>query len=68
MRKSWLLVALGLLLMAINRLAGLVLPNSTRFLIDNVVTKHQNGMRSAPRFADLDVRGVLAELCHGRGE
>jgi ABC-type multidrug transport system fused ATPase/permease subunit len=35
------LLALGFLLMAINRVSGLVLPYSTRFLIDNVVTKHQ---------------------------
>ncbi len=35
------LLALGFLLMAINRVASLVLPYSTRFLIDNVITKHQ---------------------------
>ena len=35
------LLAIGLVLMAINRVSGLVLPYSTRFLIDNVVTKHQ---------------------------
>src|SRR5579872_3097239 len=35
------LLALGLILMAINRVSGLVLPYSTRFLIDNVVSKHQ---------------------------
>ncbi len=34
------LLALGFLLMVINRVSGLVLPYSTRFLIDNVVTKH----------------------------
>ena len=33
-------LAFGFLLMAINRVAGLVLPYSTRFLIDNVVIKH----------------------------
>jgi ABC-type multidrug transport system fused ATPase/permease subunit len=32
---------LGFGLMAINRVASLVLPYSTRFLIDNVITKHQ---------------------------
>ena len=31
------LVLLGLLLVAINRLAGLVLPGSTKYLIDNVI-------------------------------
>lgn len=35
------LLALGFLLMAINRIAGLVLPYSTRFLIDNVVARRQ---------------------------
>src|SRR5690242_19453562 len=35
------LLALGLILMAINRVSGLVLPYSTLFLIDNVITKHQ---------------------------
>jgi ABC-type multidrug transport system fused ATPase/permease subunit len=33
------LLALGMVLMAINRVAGLVLPASTKFLIDDVVTK-----------------------------
>src|ERR1700693_556006 len=35
------LLALGLVLMIINRLSGSVLPYSTRYLIDNVVGKHQ---------------------------
>lgn len=35
------LLALGFILMAINRVSGLVLPYSTRFLVDNVVAKHQ---------------------------
>ncbi|HET7440298.1 MAG TPA: ABC transporter ATP-binding protein, partial [Terriglobales bacterium] len=38
------LLALGFLLMAINRVSGLVLPYSTRFLIDNVVIKHHVGL------------------------
>ncbi|MDP9268629.1 MAG: ABC transporter ATP-binding protein/permease [Acidobacteriota bacterium] len=41
--RKWLLL-LGLLLMAINRVSGLVLPYSTRFLIDNVITKHQTNL------------------------
>src|SRR6266404_1461496 len=41
--RRWLL-ALGLLLMAINRVCGLVLPYSTKFLIDDVVTKHRSEM------------------------
>jgi ABC-type multidrug transport system fused ATPase/permease subunit len=35
------ILALGLLLIAINRVSGIVLPYSTRYLIDNVINKHQ---------------------------
>src|SRR3954463_7458601 len=35
------LFLLGLLLVFINRAAGLVLPGSTKFLIDDVVVKHR---------------------------
>jgi ABC-type multidrug transport system fused ATPase/permease subunit len=35
------LFALGFVLMVINRLSGLVLPSSTKYLIDNVITKKQ---------------------------
>ncbi len=35
------LLALGLVLMVINRVSGLVLPYSTKFLVDNVITKRQ---------------------------
>ncbi len=35
------ILVLGFALMAINRLAGLVLPGSTKYLVDNVVGKHQ---------------------------
>src|SRR5438874_10354071 len=38
--RRWLLLA-GLVLMGINRVAGLVLPWSTKSLIDDVITKHQ---------------------------
>src|SRR5580658_4445527 len=38
--QRWLLLV-GLLLMAINRAAGLVLPSSAKYLIDNVVGKKQ---------------------------
>src|SRR4029077_13210167 len=34
------LLALGFVLMAINRVASLVLPYSTRYLIDSVIIKH----------------------------
>ena len=35
------LLALGFVLMVINRISGLVLPYSTQFLIDTVINKHQ---------------------------
>src|SRR5713101_2868206 len=35
------LLALGFVLMAVNRVAGLVLPASTKYLIDNVIGKRQ---------------------------
>jgi ABC-type multidrug transport system fused ATPase/permease subunit len=35
------LLAVGLVLMAVNRVAGLVMPGTTKYLIDNVMTKHQ---------------------------
>src|SRR5580692_5598730 len=41
--QRWLLL-FGLLLMAINRMAGLVLPGSTKFLIDNVIGKREAKM------------------------
>src|SRR6266446_6564875 len=38
------LLALGFVLMAINRLSGLVLPASTKYFVDNVVVKKQVGV------------------------
>src|ERR1700752_4276896 len=35
------LLALGFLLMAVNRVAGLVLPASTKYFVDNVITRRQ---------------------------
>jgi ABC-type multidrug transport system fused ATPase/permease subunit len=35
------ILGIGLVLMAINRVSGLVLPASTRYLIDDVIGKHQ---------------------------
>jgi subfamily B ATP-binding cassette protein MsbA len=40
MRPRRGLIALGFLLMIINRVSGLVLPYSTKYLIDGVITKH----------------------------
>src|SRR5215469_9647519 len=36
------LLAIGFVLMAINRIAGLVLPASTKWLVDSVMVKHQS--------------------------
>jgi subfamily B ATP-binding cassette protein MsbA len=47
------LLLLGMLLMAINRLSGLVLPYSTKYLIDDIIGKHR---------ADLLAPLVLAVL------
>lgn len=41
MRPRRGILALGLVLIAVNRLCGVVLPYSTKFLIDNVITKKQ---------------------------
>ncbi len=38
------LLAFGFVLMVINKVAGFVLPYSSKFLIDNVVGKHQTGL------------------------
>src|SRR5262252_39417 len=35
------LLAMGFALMAVNRVSGLVLPASTKYLVDNVITKRQ---------------------------
>jgi subfamily B ATP-binding cassette protein MsbA len=35
------LLAFGLLLMAVNRVSGLVLPASTKFLVDDIIIKHR---------------------------
>jgi subfamily B ATP-binding cassette protein MsbA len=44
MRPRRGLLALGFVLMVINKIAGFVLPYSSKFLIDNVVGKHQAGL------------------------
>jgi ABC-type multidrug transport system fused ATPase/permease subunit len=38
------ILALGLVLIAINKISGFVLPTSTRYLLDNVIYKHQGGL------------------------
>ncbi len=60
MRPRRGLLALGFLLMVINKLAGFVLPYSSKFLIDNVVGKHQNGL-----LRPLVVSVLIATLIQG---
>ena len=44
MRPRRRLLALGFLLMVINRVTGLVLPASTKFLVDDVIGKHRTAL------------------------
>ena len=53
MRPRRGLLAVGFVLMVINRLAGFVLPYSSKFLIDDVVGKHHVGMLRPLVFAVL---------------
>jgi ABC-type multidrug transport system fused ATPase/permease subunit len=53
MRPRRGLLAVGFVLMVINRLAGFVLPYSSKYLIDDVVTKHNSGMLRPLVFAVL---------------
>jgi len=54
------LLAIGFLLMLINRVAAFVLPGSTRYLIDNVITKHQTRL-----LKPLVLAVLLATLVQG---
>jgi subfamily B ATP-binding cassette protein MsbA len=54
------LLLLGFILMAINRGAGLVLPSSSKYLIDNVITKRQIQL-----LAPIIVAVVLATAVQG---
>jgi ABC-type bacteriocin/lantibiotic exporter with double-glycine peptidase domain len=38
------ILSIGLVLIIINRVAGFVLPGSTRYLIDDVINKHQSSL------------------------
>src|SRR5208282_847965 len=60
MRPRRGLLALGFVLMVVNKVAGFVLPYSSKFLIDNVVTKHQTGM-----LRPLVLAVLLATLVQG---
>ena len=37
-------LALGFVLIVINKVSGFVLPTSTRYLLDNVIYKHQGSL------------------------
>src|SRR3954469_17005795 len=55
--RRWLLL-LGLVLMAVNRIAGLVLPWSTKSLIDDVITKHQT-QKLAPLITGVAIATLI---------
>ena len=40
-KTRWAALAIGLVLMAVNRVSGLVAPGSLKYLFDNVIAKHQ---------------------------
>src|SRR5260370_12313502 len=52
-RPQRVLLLFGLALMAINRLAGLVLPPSAKFLVDNVIGNRQIPLPSPPPLAPV---------------
>src|SRR6202790_1756363 len=54
------LLAVGFVLMAINRVASLVLPYSTRYLIDSVIIKHKIQL-----LRPLVLGGLLATVIQG---
>lgn len=56
--RRWLLLG-SFLLMIVNRASGLVLPASVRYLIDNVMTKHQ--MEWLPRLVGAVVSATLLQ-------
>jgi ABC-type multidrug transport system fused ATPase/permease subunit len=43
-RPRWKVLAVGFVLMLISKVCGLVLPTSSKYLIDNVIGKHQMGL------------------------
>src|SRR5438270_1245724 len=63
MRPRRGLLAIGFVLMVSNKLAGFVLPYSSKFLIENVVAKHQTGLLRPIVFAVLTatvIQGVTS--------
>jgi ABC-type multidrug transport system fused ATPase/permease subunit len=63
MRPRRGLLVIGFVLMVLNKLAGFVLPYSSKFLIDNVVTRQQTGLLRPLVFAVLTatlIQGVTS--------
>src|SRR5438309_8413786 len=60
MRPRRGLLAIGFVLMVCNKLAGFVLPYSSKFLIDNVVARHETGL-----LRPLVLSVLLATLIQG---
>src|SRR5580704_8634140 len=58
--RRWLFL-FSLFLVVINRLAGLVLPKSTQYLIDNVATRHQQNLLT-PLAAAVGVAIVIQAI------
>jgi len=56
-------IAIGFVLMLINKLCGLVLPGSTKFLLDDVIGKHNVGLLTplvAAVFAATIIQGITS--------
>src|ERR1700676_4009910 len=54
------ILALGLLLMAVNRVSGLILPASTKYLVDDVIGKHHIRL-----LAPIVLAGLAATVIQG---
>src|ERR1700732_1687064 len=55
------LLALGFVLMAVNRISGLVLPASTKYFVDNVIGKRQGALQT-PRFLSILAATIVQGL------
>ncbi|MFZ0761129.1 MAG: ABC transporter ATP-binding protein [Candidatus Sulfotelmatobacter sp.] len=59
MRPRRGLLALGLVLMAINRVSGFVLPASTKFLVDDIINKHH--LAALPRYVEIVLLATVVQ-------
>ncbi|WP_252263864.1 ABC transporter ATP-binding protein [Paracidobacterium acidisoli] len=62
LRPHHKLIYLGIFLLLVDKLSGLVLPLSTKVLIDNVIGKH-NGYLLAPLIGALLLATILQAIC-----